>query len=61
MIWRYNMDSKTYENRNDIPLEHRWATEDLYPCDEAWELELTHMIEEGREMAGYAGTLGRDA
>ena len=55
------MDSKTYENRNDIPLEHRWATEDLYPSDEAWELELKHMIEEGREMAGYAGTLGRDA
>ena len=55
------MDSKTFENRNDIPLEHRWATEDLYPTDEAWEQELQHMIAEGKEMAAYAGTLGRDA
>ena len=55
------MDSKTYQNRNDIPLEHRWATEDLYPSDEAWEQELQHMIAEGQEMAAYAGTLGRDA
>ena len=55
------MDSKTFENRNDIPLEHRWATEDLYSTDEAWEQELQHMIAEGKEMAAYAGTLGRDA
>ena len=55
------MDNKTYLNRNDIPLEHRWATEDLYPSDEAWELELEHMIAQGKEMAGYAGCLGRDA
>ena len=55
------MDSKTYKNRNDIPLEHRWATEDLYPSDEAWELELQHMIAQGKEMAGYAGIVGRDA
>ena len=55
------MDNRTYENRNDIPLEHRWATEDLYPSDQAWEEELQNMIEKGREMAAYAGTLGRDA
>ncbi|MBQ7098690.1 MAG: oligoendopeptidase F, partial [Oscillospiraceae bacterium] len=55
------MDNKTYLNRNDIPLEHRWATEDLYPSDEAWELELEHMIAQGKEMAEYAGIVGRDA
>ena len=55
------MDNRTYENRNDIPLEHRWATEDLYPSDQAWEEELQNMIEKGKEMAAYAGTLGRDA
>ena len=55
------MDSKTFENRNDIPLEHRWATEDLYPSDESWEQELQHMIAQGKEMAGFAGVIGRDA
>ena len=55
------MDNKTFENRNDIPLEHRWATEDLYPSDEAWEQELQHMIAQGKEMAGFAGIIGRDA
>ena len=55
------MDSKTYENRKDIPLEHRWATEDLYISDDAWELELLHMIAQGREMTAYAGSLGKDA
>ena len=55
------MENKTYLNRNDIPLEHRWATEDLYPSDEAWEKELQHMIEQGKVMAGFAGKLGQDA
>ena len=55
------MENKTFENRNDIPLEHRWATEDLYPSDEAWEQELQHMIAQGKEMADFAGIIGRDA
>ena len=55
------MDSKTFQNRNEIPLRDRWATEDLYASDELWEQELQHMIAEGQEMAAYAGTLGRDA
>ena len=55
------MDSKTYQNRNEIPLRDRWATEDLYASDELWEQELQHMIAQGQEMAAYAGTLGRDA
>ena len=55
------MDRKAYENRNEIPLEHRWATEDLYPSDEAWEKELQHMIDQGKEMARYAGMVGKDA
>ncbi len=55
------MDNKTFASRADIPLQDRWATEDLYASDELWEQELQHMIAEGREMAGFAGTLGRDA
>ena len=55
------MENKTFERREDIPLQHRWATEDLYASDECWEQELQHMIAQGKEMAGYAGILGRDA
>ena len=55
------MENKTFERREDIPLQHRWATEDLYASDECWEQELQHMIEQGREMAGYVGIVGRDA
>ena len=55
------MDKKTFINRNDIPLKDRWATEDLYASDELWEQELERMTQLGKVMAGYAGTLGRDA
>ncbi len=52
---------KTIRNREDIDIRDRWATEDLYPSDEAWEAQLQVMIDQGKEMAAYAGTLGRDA
>ena len=55
------MDNKTFKNRQDIPLKDRWATEDLYASDELWEQELARMVEQGKVMAGFAGTLGRDA
>ena len=55
------MDNKTFKCREDIPLQDRWATEDLYASDELWEQELGRMVEQGKVMAGYAGTLGRDA
>ena len=31
------MDNKTFHSRKDIPLQDRWATEDLYASDELWE------------------------
>ena len=55
------MENKTFQNRNDIPLRDRWATEDLYASDELWEQELRKMIELGKEMASYEGKLGSDA
>ena len=55
------MDKRTFKNREEIPLRDRWATEDLYASDELWEQELGRMVEQGKVMAGYAGTLGRDA
>ena len=53
------MDSKTYKNRKDIPLEHRWATEDLYPSDEAWQEELLTLEKDKEEFASFAGRLGQ--
>ena len=43
--------------REEIPVEHTWATEDLYVSDEAWEADLALMIEEGKALATYAGKL----
>ena len=55
------MDKRTFKNREEIPLKDRWATEDLYASDELWEQELQRMVEQGKVMAGYAGTLGSSA
>ncbi len=52
---------KQYTNREDIPLEHRWATEDLYATDADWEADLEKAAAMGRELAGYAGKLGDSA
>ena len=43
--------------RSEIPAEHTWATEDLYPSDAAWEEDLVKMMEEGEQCAAYAGKL----
>lgn len=43
--------------RSEIPVEHTWATEDLYPSDAAWEADLVKMMEEGEVCASFAGKL----
>ena len=50
-------DMKKIWKREEIPVEHTWATEDLYSSDEAWEEELAKIIEEGKVLASYAGKL----
>ena len=44
--------------RSEIPEEDKWAIEDLYESDEAWEAELATLEQDGNAMAAYAGTLG---
>ena len=44
--------------RDEIPQEDKWAIEDLYPTDEAWEAELATLAEDGKQLAAFAGTLG---
>ena len=51
-------EMKKIWKREEIPVEHTWATEDLYASDEAWEADLAVMMEEGKALASYAGKLG---
>ena len=43
--------------RSEIPVEDTWATEDLYPSDEAWRGELATLSAEGQKLAGFDGRL----
>ena len=36
---------KKIPSRDQIPAEDKWAIEDLYPTDEAWEAELAALAE----------------
>ena len=49
---------KKIPSREEIPLKDRWATEDMYPSDEAWEQELATLQEDQKTLGAFAGTLG---
>ena len=49
---------KKTPSREEIPLKDRWATEDMYPSDEAWEQELATLQEDQKTLGAFAGTLG---
>ena len=44
--------------RSEVAKEDKWATEDLFATDEAWEEALAAVTEEGKALAAYAGKLG---
>ena len=50
-------EMKKIWKRDEIPVEHTWATEDLYASDQLWEEDLAVMIEDGKHLASYAGKL----
>ena len=52
-------DMKKIWKREDIPVEHTWATEDLYPSDEAWEQTLATLEEDKAILTAFAGRLGQ--
>ena len=54
-------EMKKIWKREDIPVEHTWATEDIYASDEAWEADLEKAKQEGAVLASYAGKLGTAA
>ena len=48
-------------NREEIPVEDTWATEDMYPGDEAWEAELATLEGDKALLSGFAGHLADSA
>lgn len=54
-------ESRKIPLREEIPVKDRWATEDMYPTDEAWEQELATLQEDQQVLAAFAGTLGESA
>jgi len=48
---------KKIPQRSEIAVEDKWAIEDLYPTDEAWESALAGLESDGEVLAAYAGRL----
>ena len=53
-------EMKKIRSREEIPAEDKWAIEDLYPTDEAWEQENNTLEEDSKVLAAFAGHLGKD-
>ena len=52
---------KKIRTRDEIPMEDKWATEDLFPSDEAWEEALASLAQNQQELVSYAGRLSESA
>ena len=55
------MAENKIRQRNEIPVEDTWATEDMYATDAAWEEELAGIAEDQAYLASFAGKLGESA
>ena len=51
----------TIPNREDIPAQEKWAIEDLYATDEAWEEELATLAEDQSYLSSFNGKLSESA
>jgi len=49
---------KKIPQRNEIALEDKWATEDMFASDEAWEAELAKIPGYQEQAVAFAGKLG---
>ena len=50
-------NEKKIRQRSEIAVEDTWATEDLYPTDEAWEQELATLDADQERLSAFAGHL----
>ena len=48
---------KKIPERSEVPETDKWATEDMYPSDEAWEAELATLESDKAVLVSYAGRL----
>lgn len=53
--------SERIPQRNELPADVKWAIEDLYPTDEAWENDLLKAKESPAKIASYKGLLSTDS
>ena len=51
-------DAKRIRSRSEIPEADKWAIEDLYATDEAWEAELDSLKQDREYLVSFAGRLG---
>ncbi len=47
--------------RSEVPVENTWATEDIFPSDEAWEAAFAALSEKLNGYEAYRGRLGESA
>ncbi len=52
------MEDMKIRERHEIPEEDKWAIEDLYASDEAWEADLASLEADRAVLESYAGRLG---
>lgn len=55
------MEENKIRQRHEIPAEDKWAIEDLYATDAAWEAEMATLKEDQAYLTSFAGTLGASA
>ena len=53
--------TNTIPSREEIPMEDKWALEDLYPTDADWEKELETLAQDREYLVSFAGKLGGSA
>ena len=51
------MEENKIRQRSEIPEEDKWAVEDIYPSDEAWEEDLVKLEAEEGPLVAFAGHL----
>ncbi len=54
---RLKMSMKQVAARSEVPQEHRWKLEDLYPNQQAWDAEYSEVKKLTGEIAAYQGKL----
>lgn len=55
-----NMSMDVIRDRNEIPVEDKWALEDIFSTDTAWEESLQSVVDLQEKLVSFDGKLGRN-